>query len=35
VQEAQGIYERYHAQDVLMDAAVTRIEHWLDRREAS
>jgi hypothetical protein len=35
VQDAQEIYERYHAQDVLTDAAVTRIEHWLDRREAT
>lgn len=35
VQDAQEIYERYHAQDVLADAAVTRIEHWLDRREAT
>jgi hypothetical protein len=29
VQEAQEIYERYHAQDVLTDQAVARIEHWL------
>jgi hypothetical protein len=35
VQDAQEIYERYHSQDVLTDAAVTRIEHWLDRREAT
>lgn len=35
VEEAQEIYERYHAQDVLTDAAVTRIEHWLDRRGAT
>ena len=35
VKEAQEIYERYHAQDVLTDAAVTRIEYWLDRRQAT
>jgi len=35
VQDAQEIYERYHAQDVLTDAAVTRIEHWLARREST
>lgn len=29
VQDAQEIYERYHAQDVLTDQAVARIEHWL------
>jgi len=35
VQDAQEIYERYHAQDVLTDAAVARIEHWLGRRETT
>lgn len=31
VQDAQEIYERYHAQDVLDDSAVARVEHWLSR----
>jgi len=35
VQDAQEIYERYHSQDVLTDAAVARIEHWLGRRETT
>lgn len=30
--DAQEIYERYHAQDVLPDAAAARIEHWLEHR---
>jgi hypothetical protein len=32
VQDAQEIYERYHAQDVLTDSAVTRVQTWLDAR---
>lgn len=35
VQDAQEIYERYHAQDVLGDAAAARIEHWLSRRSST
>jgi hypothetical protein len=35
VQDAQEIYERYHAQDVLGDSAVARVEHWLSRRAAT
>jgi hypothetical protein len=32
VEHAQEIYERYHAQDVIKDSAVIRIEHWLASR---
>ena len=32
VEEAQAVYERYHAQEVISDSAVARIRHWLDRR---
>jgi hypothetical protein len=32
VDQAQEIYERYHAQDVIKDSAVARIEHWLASR---
>jgi len=35
VQDAQEIYERYHAQDVLDDSAVARVEHWLSRSAAT
>lgn len=35
VRDAQGIYERQHAQDLLTDAAVTRIEHWLNGPDAT
>ena len=31
VHDAQEIYERYHAQDVLTDSAIARINHWLAR----
>jgi hypothetical protein len=30
VQDAQDIYESYHAQDVLTPAAEARIRHWLE-----
>lgn len=30
--EVQAIYERYHAQDVISDAAVARVQSWLSRR---
>ena len=29
VEQAQEIYERYHAQDVIADSAVTRLHAWL------
>lgn len=32
VEEAQEIYERYHAQDVLTDSAAARVQAWLDSR---
>ncbi len=32
VLDAQEIYERYHAQDVLTDSAVARVQTWLDAR---
>jgi hypothetical protein len=32
VQDAQEIYERYHAQDVLTDSALARVQSWLDTR---
>lgn len=32
VQDAQDIYERYHAQEMLSDSAIARIEHWLIRQ---
>lgn len=32
VQDAQDIYERYHAQEMLSDSAIARIEHWLTRQ---
>jgi hypothetical protein len=32
VEHAQEIYERYHAQDVIKDSAVRRIENWLASR---
>ncbi len=32
VQDAQDIYERYHAQETLSDSAIARIEHWLIRQ---
>ena len=32
VQNAHDIYERYHAQDVLTDSAVARVQTWLDAR---
>ena len=30
--DAQAIYEKYHAQDVISPSATTRIQHWLDQR---
>ena len=33
VEQAQEIYERYHAQDVLTDSAAARVQHWLDSRQ--
>ena len=30
--QAQEIYERYHAQDVITDSAALRIQAWLDAR---
>lgn len=30
--QAQEIYERYHAQDVITDSAAARIEDWLARK---
>lgn len=35
VPDAREVYDRYHEQDVITDAAVARIEHWLDRRTAT
>lgn len=32
VEQAQAIYERYHAQDVIPDSAVERLQAWLDAR---
>jgi len=32
VRDAQEIYERYHAHDVLTDSAVARVQTWLDTR---
>ncbi|MHB1614759.1 MAG: hypothetical protein ACYCXA_02925 [Actinomycetes bacterium] len=32
VEDAQEIYECYHAQDVLTDSAVARVQAWLDAR---
>lgn len=29
LEDAQEIYERYHAQDVISDSATARIHHWL------
>jgi hypothetical protein len=34
VEQAQEIYERFHAQDVIKDSAVARIEHWLSSRSS-
>lgn len=31
--EAQAIYERYHAQDVLSPSASVRVQHWLEHRD--
>ena len=35
VEQAQAIYERYHAQDVIPDSAVARLEAWLATRGAA
>ncbi len=35
VDDAQAIYERYQAQDVLTPAAAARVQHWLDQRPAT
>ena len=32
VDEAQSIYETYHAQDVLSPSAAVRVQHWLDEQ---
>jgi hypothetical protein len=32
LEQAQEIYERYHAQDVITDAAAARVADWLDQR---
>ncbi len=32
LEEAQDIYERYHAQDVISPSASARIQHWLDQQ---
>jgi hypothetical protein len=30
--DAQEIYERYHAQDVISPNATVRVQHWLDQQ---
>jgi hypothetical protein len=30
--DAQEIYEKYHAQDVLSPSAMARVQHWLDQQ---
>ena len=35
VEQAQEIYERYHAQDVIPETAVVRLREWLAGRSAS
>lgn len=32
MEDAQTIYESYHAQDVLSPSAAARVQHWLDQR---
>ena len=32
LEDAQEIYEEYHAQDVLSPGAAARVQHWLDSR---
>jgi hypothetical protein len=32
VNDAQAIYERYHAQEVLSPGAVARVQQWLEGR---
>ena len=32
VKDAREIYEGYHAQDVLTESAVARVQSWLDAR---
>jgi hypothetical protein len=32
IDDAQEIYERYHAQDVISPSAAARIQHWLDQQ---
>ena len=34
IEQAQEIYERYHAQDVIPDSAVIRLEEWIASRPA-
>lgn len=33
LEEAQAIYERYHAQDLISDSAALRVQAWLSRRD--
>lgn len=33
--DAQAIYETYHAQDVLSVGAVARVQHWLDQHSGT
>lgn len=33
--DAQAIYERYHAQDVLSPSATARVQNWLEQRATS
>lgn len=34
IDDAQEIYERYHAQDVLTNSARERVQYWLHNRES-
>ena len=34
IDDAQEIYEDYHAQDVLTNSARERVQYWLDNRES-
>ena len=35
LEDAQTIYEKYHAQEVLSPSAAARVQHWLDRNQSA
>jgi len=34
LEDAQTIYEKYHAQEVISPSAAARVQHWLDRNQS-